>query len=73
MTVMVASLYDALIDAGAKDNVARKAAEEAASYENQFQKIESRINVVEAKITMIQWMIGINMAMTAGVLFKIVG
>ena len=73
MTVIVTSLYDALISAGAKDNAARKAAEEAAGYEDKFGKLENRLSIVEAKINMLQWMMGINLALTAGILFKLLG
>lgn len=65
MTVMVAGLYDALKDAGAKDKLARKAAEEAANYDN-------RLTTIEAKLFMLQWMVGINLAMTAGILFTMI-
>ena len=62
---MVAGLYDALKDAGAKPELARKAAEEVADF-------ESRLTQIQAKLNMLQWMVGINMAMTAGVLFTLV-
>lgn len=73
MSVMVASLYDDLVNAGAKDAVARKADEEAAGYEDKFGKLENRISILEAKINMLQWMMGINLALTAGILFKLLG
>lgn len=66
MTVMVADLYDALIKAGAPEENARKAAQEVASY-------DSRLVRLEAKVTMLQWMVGINMAMTATMMFKMFG
>ena len=73
MTMMISSLYDALKDAGAKDKLARIAAEEAAEYEDKFAKLENRINIVETKITLLQWMLGVNLAMTAGILLKLLG
>ena len=66
MSIMVAGLYDALKSAGADDQLARKAAEEVANFEN-------RLTTIEARLTMIQWMVGINMAMTAGILFTLIG
>ena len=65
MSVMVAGLYDALKDAGAKEDLARKAAEEAANYDN-------RLTTIETKLFMIQWMVGLNIAMTAGILFTMI-
>ena len=62
---MVAGLYEALKDAGAKPELAQKAAEEVASY-------ESRLTTIETKLIMIQWMLGINLAMTTGILFALI-
>ena len=73
MSIMISSLYDALKDAGAKDKLARIAAEEAAEYETKFSKIDNRLSSVEIKMTMLQWMLGINLALTAGILLKLLG
>ena len=66
MSLMISGLYDALKSAGAGDDLARKAAQEVASYDN-------RLTVLEAKVTMLQWMVGINIAMTASIMFKLFG
>ena len=52
---MVAELYDALREAGASEDKARKAAETAASNENRFSKLET-------ELTVIKWMLGVNIA-----------
>lgn len=64
MAIMMASLYDALRSAGAGDNIARRAAEEAAAYESRFSKIKGELGVVT-------WMVGSNLALTAAVLAKL--
>jgi hypothetical protein len=64
MALMMSSLYDALRNAGAGDDSARKAAEEVASYDNRFAKLEGELGVVK-------WMIGFNLALTAAVLAKL--
>lgn len=66
MSLMLASLYDALREGGANDEKARKAAEEVASYDN-------RLSGLEGKMTLLQWMVGVNIALTTTVLFKLLG
>ena len=64
MAMMMSALYDALRSAGAADESARKAAEEVASFENRFAKVEGELAVIK-------WMVGFNLALTAGVLAKL--
>lgn len=61
MTMMITELYDALKDAGAAEDKARKAAETVAAYENRFSRIET-------DLTVLKWMVGFNLAATLGVL-----
>lgn len=62
MTVMLAELYDALKDAGAPEDKARKAAEAVAAHENRFAKIE-------ADLLLLKWMVA---ATLVGVLVLLV-
>ena len=64
MSTMISEVYDALKEAGASEEKARKAAEAVASYENRFTRIEGDLAVVK-------WMIGFNLAMTVAVLWKV--
>ncbi len=64
MSTMISEVYDALKEAGASEEKARKAAEAVATYENRFARIESDLAVVK-------WMIGFNLAMTVAVLWKV--
>lgn len=64
MALMMSSLYEALRLAGSGDEPARKAAEEAASYENRLAK-------VDGDLTLLKWMVGFNLAITAAVLAKL--
>jgi len=66
MALQLGSLRDALIDAGASQEKADKAAEELASYENRLGKIERQLAVLT-------WMVGFNLVMTAGVLWRLLG
>lgn len=64
MSTMISEVYDALKEAGASEEKARKAAEALASYENRFNRIESELAVMK-------WMLGFNLAMTVAILWKV--
>ena len=64
MSTMISEVYDALKEAGASEEKARKAAEAVASYENRFARMEGDLGVMK-------WMIGCNLAMTVAILWKI--
>jgi hypothetical protein len=61
MTVMLAELYDALKDAGAPEDKARKAAEAVAAHENRFARIE-------ADLLLLKWMVGATFGGVVGVI-----
>ena len=61
MTTMITELYDALKDAGAGEEKARKAAETVAAYENRFSKIEADLGILK-------WMVGFNLAGTVALI-----
>lgn len=63
MALMLGNLHDALQAAGASPELARKAAEEVAGYENRLAKVEPKLDVV-------QWMVGANIGLTLIVLGK---
>ncbi len=62
MTTMITELYDALKDAGADEEKARKAAETVAAYENRFAKIDTDIAIVKS-------MLGFNLAAAVALIF----
>jgi hypothetical protein len=64
MTTMIAEVYDALIEAGASQEKARKAAEAIAGYENRFTEIEKRLERIEGKIALLSWMVGVSITLT---------
>lgn len=61
MPAMMSELYDALISAGASEEKSRKAAESQAGFDNRYSKIES-------ELTLIKWMVGVNIAFIIAVL-----
>lgn len=64
MSLMLGALYDALRQTAIPEEAARKAAEEVAGYENRLAKVESRLDLLT-------WMVGFNIALTLGVLWKL--
>jgi len=62
MTTMITELYDALKDAGANEEKARRAAETVAAYENRFAKIETDLGILKC-------MVGSNLAATVALIF----
>jgi hypothetical protein len=64
MSTMISEVYDALKEAGASEEKARKAAEAIAAY-------DSRIAKIEADLGLLKWMVGFNIALTTAVLFKL--
>ena len=64
MPLMMGRLYHALIHAKVPEAEALAAAEEAASFEN-------RVASVESTLTVIQWMVGTNIALNLIVLGRL--
>jgi hypothetical protein len=64
MSTMISEVYDALKEAGASEEKARKAAEAVASYENRFARIETDLVLLKS-------MVGFNLATTVAVLWRV--
>ena len=62
--MIIEEIYDALLEAGASEEKARAAARAMTNYETHISKIESRL-------TLLEWMIGFNLAMTIAILFRV--
>jgi hypothetical protein len=60
MALQLGATRDALINAGADVDLANKASEEIAGYEN-------RISAIERRLTLLQWMMGIQIAVSLGI------
>ena|GEM_PF-1569504 len=58
---MAGNLYDALKNAGADDEKAMKAAQEAANYDNQLGELKSEIKLMK-------WMLSFNLGLTVAIL-----
>ena len=64
MALRMGALYDALLAAHVPEDDARKASEEVANYND-------RISNVERDLTVLKWMVGTNLMLTAGVLGRL--
>lgn len=60
MAIMMGRLYAALREANVPEDKATAAAEEVAGFEN-------RLSGVEAKITVLQWMVGTHIALSVAI------
>jgi hypothetical protein len=64
MATMISEVYDALKEAGASEEKARKAAEVLANYEHRFAKIE-------ADLRLHSWMLAYLIATTTAIVWKV--
>ncbi len=71
MPIMSAELYDALIEAGASEEKARKAAEAVAAYDNRFAALDVRLATISGELAWLKWMVGTNIVLTLGVLWRL--
>ena len=63
MSTMISEVYDALLEAGASPEKARRAAEALANYETRFSK-------VDADLLLLKWMTGFILAGVSGLILQ---
>jgi hypothetical protein len=68
---MISEVYEAFREANVSDATARKAAEAVAAYESRFSGLERKLAQINGRITLMQWMLATNLAVTLGVLAKL--
>jgi hypothetical protein len=71
MATMISEVYDALLEAGASEEKARKAAEAVAAYDQRFATLETRMVEMVGRVAIVQWMVGTNIVLTLGGLWKL--
>ncbi len=62
-SIMLSSIYDALKEAGASEEKARKAAEDVANYESDMSDIKSELRLL-------RWMVAYVVALVTGLAIK---
>jgi hypothetical protein len=67
---MITEVYDALLNAGAEESKARKAAEVLANYEDRFAKVDVRMERFEGKLTLAQWQLAVLIAGVAAFVIR---
>jgi hypothetical protein len=72
---MLSEVYDALLEAGASETKARRAATAIADSPNRLLSIEAKVDKLEALFTQVRLemrtLFGIVMALAAGILWKV--
>ena len=71
MATMISEVYNALLEAGASKEKARKAAEAVAAYDQRFAVLETRMVELGGRVALVQWMVGTNIVLTLGGLWKL--
>jgi hypothetical protein len=75
MALMSSELYDALLEAGASEAKARKAAEAVAAYDNRFTILEGKIDTLRAEVkgemAWTRWLMDTNIVLTLGGLWRL--
>ena len=70
MSTMSKQVYDAFRAAGVPDDSAAEAIE-ATREEGRLRKIDEGLIKLDGRVTLLTWMVGFNMALTAAVLGKL--
>ena len=68
---MIAEVYDALKEAGAPDEKARKAGEVLASGDARHHEMLLLFGKLESRVERLAWMVGVNITLTLVVLGKL--
>jgi len=71
MTTMVTEVYDALLEAGASEEKARRAAEVLTNYDDRFNRIELQLASVKSEMSLLRWVTGSTLALVVAVLVKL--
>jgi hypothetical protein len=71
MPLMSSELFDALIEAGASDEKARKAAEAVAAFENRFADIRTDLAGIKTSLDWLHVFLGVNLTVSMVILGKL--
>jgi hypothetical protein len=71
MSLLLSEIYDALKEAGASEEKARKAAEAIAGYEDRFAKIDREFAEVRSTQRLQSWMLGYLILVTTTLLWRV--
>ena len=64
-------VLDAFRAANVPEDIARKAATSMTEFEPKLHSIELKLSALDGRVSTLQWMLGVVVAMLTGVLFKL--
>lgn len=70
MATMISEVYEAFKEANVSDASARKAAEAIAAYETRFAGLELRMERIDGRLALIQWMLALLIGGVASLVVK---
>jgi hypothetical protein len=70
MATMISEVYAAFKEANVSDETARKAAEAVAAYETRFASLDLKIERIDGRLTLIQWMLALLIGGVASLVIK---
>jgi hypothetical protein len=70
MATMISEVYEAFKEANVSDATARRAAEAVAAYETRFASLEVKMERIDGRITLIQWMLALLIGGVASLVVK---
>jgi hypothetical protein len=71
VATMISEVYDALKDAGASEEKARKAAEVLASYDDKFKRIDLEFAEIRSTLRLHSWMLAYIITVLTGIALKL--
>lgn len=71
MSTMITEIYDALREAGASEEKARKAAEAVANFDSQHHEAKHEFAALKGEFNTVKWMLATNLTLTLLVLGKL--
>ena len=70
MATMISEVYEAFKEANVSDATARRAAEVVAAYEARFASLEPKMERIDGRITLVQWMLALLLGGVASLVVK---
>ena len=70
MTTMISEVYEAFKEANVSDTTARKAAEAVAAYKARFAFLDLKVERIDGRLTLIQWMLALLVGGVASLVIK---
>jgi hypothetical protein len=67
---MISEVYEAFKEANVSDATARRAAEAVAAYEQRFASLELKMERIDGRLTLIQWMAALLIGGVASLVIK---